>query len=265
MMAYYLGIDVGSGYSKAVVCDGLQAVSRAIMPSGGDYRETARTVAKQALEKIGLAVSDVASTRATGYGAATVDLADETSTDIVCHAAGIHQLFPHVRTVVDIGAQFSKAIKLDDRGKVSNFVLNEKCAGGSGKFLQLIARILHIDVSEIGALSLTATRPVEFTTSCAVFAESEAVSRIAEGASPADILAGVHRAMASKIANLVTRVGSVEEIAVTGGGAKDVGLVRAIERELGVARVRVAEEPQATAAYGAALLAGNQEISRETS
>ena len=140
------------------------------------------------------------------------------------------------------------------RGGITNFIMNEKCAGGSGKFLQIIARILHITLDEIGPLSLTATKPVDFTTGCAVFAESEAVSRIAEGASPGDILAGIHKAMASKIVNLVVRVGLVNDCAVTGGGAKDIGLVKAIEAELGTP-VFVAEEPQITAALGAAILA----------
>jgi predicted CoA-substrate-specific enzyme activase len=163
-------------------------------------------------------------------------------------------LFPTVRTVIDIGAQFSKAIGINDDGKVTNFVMNEKCAGGSGKFLQVAARILHIKVEEIGALSLTATKPVEFTTGCAVFAESEAVSRVAEGALAGDILAGIHKAMASKIVNLVVRLGLSQDCAVTGGGAKDIGLVRTLEKELGIA-VKVPDEPQITAALGAALLA----------
>jgi predicted CoA-substrate-specific enzyme activase len=255
-MTYFLGIDIGSGYAKAIVCNGLQPVSRSIKPSGGDYKAAVQTAAGQALDNIGLALDDVSCTRATGYGADAVEFAGGASSDIVCHATGIHQIFPNVGVLVDIGAHFSKAIKLDNRGKVVNFVMNEKCAGGSGKFLQIIARILHIDISEIGPLSLTATEPVEFTTSCSVFAESEAVSRIAEGALLADILAGVHNAMASKIVNLVNRVGISKEIALTGGGAKDSGLVKAIETNLGGAGVRVADEPQCTAAYGAALLAG---------
>ena len=163
-------------------------------------------------------------------------------------------LFPSARTVIDVGAQFSKVIALDERGKVANFILNEKCAGGSGKFLQVIARILHMDLEEIGPLSSASTKPVEFTTGCAVFAESEAVSRIAEGALPADILAGVHKAMASKIANLVVRLGLREHCALTGGGAKDAGLVKAIEKELEVTLL-VPQNPQITAALGAALLA----------
>jgi predicted CoA-substrate-specific enzyme activase len=206
-----------------------------------------------AIEKAGLSSAEISRTIATGYGAGAVDFANRTVTDISCHAAGIHYLFPSVRTVVDVGGQFSRAIRLDSDGKATNFVQNEKCAGGSGKFLQVVARILHINVEEIGSLSLKSTRPVEFTTGCAVFAESEAVSRISEGATGADILAGVHKAMAAKIVNLIVRIGFLNDCAVTGGGAKDEGLVRAIEEEL-AGRVLIPEEPQISAALGAALL-----------
>ncbi len=251
---FTLGIDIGSGFSKAVVCEGTVVKASAVAPSVGNYRQAARTVAEAALEEARLSMTDMARVGATGYGAGTVDFADETATDIACHAAGIHCLFPQARTVVDIGAQFSKAISIDAGGRIANFVLNEKCAGGSGRFLQVIARILHISVEEIGELSLTSKSPVEFTTGCAVFAESEAVSRIAEGALPSDILAGVHKAMASKIANLVTRVGLIPDCVVTGGGARDRGLVRALATELG-SEFLTPEAPQITAAIGAALMA----------
>lgn len=164
-----------------------------------------------------------------------------------------------MRTLVDVGAQFSRAIRVNDAGKVMNFLLNEKCAGGSGKFLQVVGRILKISVEEIGNLSLASASPVEFTTACAVFAESEAVSRIAEGASLEDIVAGVHKAMASKISTLVVRVGLVPDCAVTGGGAKHLGLVKALEGELN-SPVLVPEEPQMTAALGAALLAAERTV-----
>jgi predicted CoA-substrate-specific enzyme activase len=253
-MSYVLGIDIGSGFSKAVVCEGGSVLASAVIPSGGSYRETAKTVAEAACDKARLSMVDIAFTRATGYGSAAVDFADETATDIACHAAGVHHLFPQARTVIDIGAQFSKAIRVDSLGRITSFVLNEKCAGGSGRFLQVISRILHMTLEEIGEVSLRSKSPVEFTTGCAVFAESEAISRIAEGALPEDILAGVHKAIASKIANLVTRVGLVPECAVTGGGAKDIGLVRTLEAELG-REIVVPEEPQITAALGAALAA----------
>jgi (R)-2-hydroxyacyl-CoA dehydratese activating ATPase len=253
-MALVLGIDVGSGYSKAVVCEDTSIRSFAVMPSGGDYKEIARAVATKALSEAGLSLKEVVYTVAAGYGASMVDFADHSLTDISCHATGIHHFFPSVKTVIDVGAQFSRAIRLDDAGRIANFILNEKCAGGSGKFLQTISRILHMDVSEIGDLSLTATKPVDFTTACAVFAESEAVSRIAEGAAPADILAGLNKAMASKIVTLVTRVSFAPDCAITGGGAKNKGLVKAIQAELS-ATFFVADEPQITAAFGAAVIA----------
>ena len=256
-MAFVLGIDVGSSYSKAVVCEGTHLRAFAAAPSGGDYKGTAKAVTDAALQKAGISFNDISYTVAAGYGAAMVDFANQTATDISCHARGIHHLFPSVRTIIDVGAQFSRAIRLDDAGRIANFILNEKCAGGSGRFLQTIARILHIDVSEIGTLSLKATKPVDFTTACAVFAESEAVSRIAEGAHPSDIVAGIHKAMASRIITLLTRVGLTPDFAVTGGGAKDIGLTKAIGEELRT-NAFVAEEPQITAAYGAALIAAEK-------
>ncbi|MBN1567862.1 MAG: 2-hydroxyglutaryl-CoA dehydratase [Acidobacteria bacterium] len=254
-MKYTLGLDIGSSFSKAVVCGDGALLAYSVLPSGGNFAEAGRKVFRSAIEKAAISESDIATTMATGYGSAAVDFADHTLADISCHAAGIRYLFPSARTVVDIGSQFCRAIKLDAGGRVSNFVHNEKCAGGSGKFLQVIARILHMKVEDIGELSLKSSNPVEFTTGCAVFAESEAVSRIAEGALPEDILAGVHKAMTAKIANLIIRLGLAPDCAVTGGGAKDGGLVRVLESELGV-KVLVPEEPWITAALGAAIMAG---------
>ena len=253
-MGHVLGIDIGSGFSKAVVLDGTTMCGYAVMASGGNYRETARRIADEALARCRISHADISRTCSTGYGASAVEFADQSATDISCHALAINDLFPSARTVIDIGTQFSKAIRIDESGKVTNFVLNEKCAGGSGKFLQLISRILHVNLEEIGELSLKARKPVDFTTGCAVFAESEAVSRVAEGAPIEDILAGIHKAMASKMVNLVVRAGLVPDCAVTGGGAKNIGLVKALETELGTT-VLVPDEPRITAAYGAALLA----------
>ncbi len=255
-MAFSLGIDVGSGFSKAVVCEDGVVKAYAILPSGGDYRGAAERVVEEALSRAGIAATTVSRIGATGYGAAMVPSAHLTTTDISCHAAGVHHLLPSARTVVDVGAQFSKAIRIDAQGKVTNFVMNEKCAGGSGKFLSVISRILQVDLEEIGPLSLQSLKPVQFTTGCAVFAESEVVSRIAEGTLLADIVAGVHKAMAAKIVNLVVRLGLEQDCAVTGGGAKDAGLVKTLGTELGVP-VLVTEEPRITAALGAALLAWN--------
>ncbi len=253
-MKYTLGIDVGSGFTKAVIFDGSDMISHTILPSGSDWRESARKAAELSLQKAELSPGDLFHSAATGYGAPMVDFCDKSVTDISCHGAAIHRRFPAARTIIDVGAQFSKVIRLNEAGRITNFVLNEKCAGGSGKFLQVAARILRIGIEEIGELSLRSTHPVEFTTGCAVFAESEAVSRIAEGAPPADILAGLHKAMASKIGNLATRLGLSPDFALTGGGGCDKGLSRAIEDELNV-NLFIPEHPQITAALGAALLA----------
>lgn len=251
---WFLGIDIGSAYSKAAVCKDRELRSFAVMQSGGDYGETGRRLTELALEEAKISLKDITCSVATGYGSIAIDFATSTITDIACHAFGVHYLFPSVRTVIDVGAQFSRAIRINGEGKVAQFVMNEKCAGGSGKFLQVIARILHKRLEDIAGVSTAGSKGVEFTTGCAVFAESEAVSRISEGASPGDILSGVHKAMASKIANLVTRVGLTPECSITGGGARHIGLVEAVERELKMT-ISVPTEPQITAALGAALLA----------
>jgi predicted CoA-substrate-specific enzyme activase len=258
-MVYFAGVDIGSAFSKAVVV-GETLAAYHIISSGGNYKLTADEVMKQALKKANLSFEDIGYTVATGYGAAKVSFANQTITEISCEARGVSHLFPSVRTVVDIGGQFSRVFRVDDRGRATAFVLSEKCAAGSGRFLQVIARVLQIDLTEIGQLSLKSGKRVDFNTGCAVFAESEAVSRIAEGATKEDILAGVHRAMAAKTSNLVERVGLEPDCALIGGGAKDIGLVKSVEEALGLSLL-VPEEPQITAAFGAALIAGEKSAS----
>jgi len=159
--------------------------------------------------------------------------------------------------VVDIGGQFTKAFKVDERGKPTTFLLSEKCAAGSGRFLQIIARVLQVELKDIGELSLKSKKKVDFNTGCAVFAESEAVSRIAEGAAKEDILAGLHRTLAAKIQTMVERLGIEPDCALIGGGAKDIGLVKSVEERL-ERRLLVPEEPQIVAALGGALIAGEK-------
>jgi len=255
-MVYAAGIDIGSVFAKAAIVSG-ELVSYHITPSGGNYKLTADETIKEALTKASLSAKDIAYVVATGYGASNVSLAHEIITEVSCQAKGISYVFPSVRTAIDIGGQFTRVFKVDDRGKATAFVLSEKCAAGSGRFLQVIARVLQIDLTEIGPLSLKSQERVDFNTGCAVFAESEAISRIAEGTLKEDILAGIHRAMAAKTMNLVERVGLEPDCALIGGRAKDVGLVKSIEEilELGLL---VPEEPQIVAALGAALIAGEK-------
>ncbi len=254
MAGYFAGIDIGSAFSKAVVVAGSELVSYHIIPSGGNYKLAADEVAGRALTKAKLSFNDIAYVVATGYGAANVAFSNQVATDIACQSRGVYNLFPSARTVIDIGGQFSRVFKVGEGGRAIAFVLSEKCAGGSGRFLQVIARVLQIDLKEIGQLSLKSKNKLDFNTGCAVFAESEAISRIAEGASKEDILAGVHRALAAKVQNLVERVGLEPDCALIGGGAKDIGLVRSIEEGLGLSLL-VPEEPQIVAALGAALIA----------
>jgi predicted CoA-substrate-specific enzyme activase len=253
-MLYVLGIDIGSAFSKAVVMGGGKVVSHHIMPSGGSYKGTAEAVVKKTLDRVELSLKDIGYSVATGYGAANVSSADETASDLSCQGRGVSHLFPSVRTVIDIGGQFTKVFKVNERGGVTSFLQSEKCAAGSGRFLQVIARVLQIKLDDIGALSLKSKNRVDFNTGCAVFAESEAISRVAEGVLKEDILAGLHRTLAAKIQSLVARVGIEPDCAVVGGGAKDIGLVGALEESL-ASKLLVPEEPQIVAALGAALLA----------
>jgi predicted CoA-substrate-specific enzyme activase len=263
-MVYVAGIDIGSAFSKAVVMAEDKIISYQVMPSGGDYRLVAEQVAEAALAKAKLSLKDLAYTVATGYGAANVSFSSQVTSDISCQGRGIFYLFPSARTVIDIGGQFTRVFRVDERGRSTAFLQSEKCAAGSGRFLQIIARVLQIGLEDIGELSLKSKNRVDFNTGCAVFAESEAVSRIAEGASKEDILAGLHRTLAAKIQTMVERLGLEPDCAVVGGGAKDIGLVKSIEERLGC-RLLVPEEPQIVAALGAALIAEEKAVTIKVS
>ena len=250
------GVDIGTVSSKAVIIDGHEIISSCIIPSGGDYRLSAENVMKEALKGAKLSMDDIRHVVATGYGAANVPFPSQEASDITCDGRAVSFLIPSVRTVVDIGALFSKAFRLDQSGTVAKFVFSGKCAGGCAKILQVIARVLQVKLEEIGALSLKSQKRVEFNTGCAVFMESEAVSRVAEGASKEDLLAGVHRALASQIHSLAERAGIEKDYALIGGGAKNIGLVKAVE-ETADLEIIVPEKPQLMAALGAALIAGD--------
>jgi len=253
-MVYVAGIDIGSAFSKAVIMAKNEIIAYDVMPSGGNYKLTAEQVIEEALAKAKLSLKDIAYTVATGYGATSVSFSNDATADISCLARGVYYLFPAARTAIDIGGQFTRVLKLNNRGKAIAFLLSEKCATGSGRFLQVIARVLQIDLEDIGGLSLKSKNRVDFNTGCAVFAESEAVSRIAEGAVKEDILAGLHRTLAAKIQTMVARLGIEPDCAVVGGGAKDMGLVKGIEEGLGC-KLLLPEEPRIVAALGAALVA----------
>jgi predicted CoA-substrate-specific enzyme activase len=253
-MAFVLGIDIGSAASKGIALGDHKPLTSFECPSGGDFKLTAERIRKELLSQIGISADDISRTVATGYGSKLVTFADEEKPDIVCQAKGVSSLLPSVRTVIDVGDLYTKVLRIDGNGSVHNFLLSGKCAGGSGRILQVIAKILQVRVEEIGELSLKSKKRVEFNTGCAVFAESEAISRLSQEVTKEDLLAGIHRALAAQIDSLAERMGVEQDVAMVGGGARDVGLVQAL-KEIRDHDILVPSNPHMTAALGAALIA----------
>jgi (R)-2-hydroxyacyl-CoA dehydratese activating ATPase len=210
----------------------------------------------RALAQAGLVVDDLDYIVATGYGRINVPFADAKVTEITCHMRGVSWLSPEVRTIIDIGGQDCKGIKVKD-GRLGTFVMNDKCAAGTGRFFEIIAKILGIGLEEIGPLSLTSTHPAEISNLCTVFAEQEALARLSEGVPIADIAAGIHKANASRIYAMVRKIKIEETVAITGGGAKNSGLCHSLQERLQLP-VFIPPEPLITGALGAALIAGEK-------
>jgi predicted CoA-substrate-specific enzyme activase len=253
-MVFVLGIDIGSAASKGILLNDQGTQGSFECPSGGDFKLTAERVRKELLSQRGVSAGDISRIIATGFGSSSVTFADEMKPDIVCIAKGVFSILPSVRTIIDIGDLYTKVLRMDVNGNVLHFLLSGKCAGGSGRILQVIAKVLQVKVEEIGELSLRSKKRVDFNTGCAVFAESEAITRISEEVKKEDLLAGLHRALAAQINSLAERMGVEPDVAMVGGGARDVGLVRALQ-EMRNQELLVPPEPQLTAALGAALIA----------
>ena len=251
-MALVAGIDIGSGTTKCVLVDEGGAVrGRARGRTKADFEAVARGMLEAALAEAG--GDDVAYVATTGLGRAAVPFRDVQITDLTCGARGAAAEFPSTRYVLDIGAQCSRAIKLRDGGKVKEFHMNEKCAAGSGGFLERAAKYLEVDVEDIGALSLGAGRPQAISSVCAVLAESEIINHISEGVGVENILRGIHDSLSDRALNLLKRVGLDGEVTVIGGVALQAGMVASLRARLGVT-VNVSAMPQYAAALGAAVL-----------
>ena len=248
------GIDIGAATAKAVILKSNEPLSFSVIPTGFSVARAAEVVIQEALNKSGLSLAELKYVVSTGYGRRAVSFANKALTEIICHAAGVSSMLPRARTIIDIGGQDSKVIGLDDNGKVSNFVMNDKCAAGTGRFLEVMARVLEVDINEMGPMSLLGKEPCQISSTCTVFAESEMVSLRAEGKSREDIIAGIHRAMAHRIAIMGSSVGFRKDVVFTGGVAKNIGMKRALEDEIG-SEIRTPEEPQIMGALGAAVLA----------
>ena len=249
-----MGIDVGSASSKVVILkDGKEIVAREVVQVGTGSTGPAR-VLEQAYAASGLTREDITFLVATGYGRFAFKDADKQVSEISCHAKGIYFLVPTARTVIDIGGQDAKAIRLDDKGGIKQFFMNDKCAAGTGRFLEVMARVLETTLDEMSTLDEQATDTAPISSTCTVFAESEVISQLSNGESKKNIIKGVHLSVASRACGLAYRGGLEEAVVMTGGVARNLGVVRAVEGVLKTS-VIVAPNPQTTGALGAALFA----------
>ena len=253
-MAWFMGIDIGSAYSKGVIIRDPELIAHHVTLSGANYQAAAETIRQELLRQANLTQNGIANTAATGTGATNVAFASQKASDIVCTARGINSIFPQVRTAIEVAGQSTKVIRINEHGMVTNFTVSEKCAAGSGRFIEVIANVLRIDLKDFSPLSLKSKNPINFGTGCAVFGESEAITRITEGIPKEDIAAGVNQALASKISSLAKKIRLEEPCAVCGGGALNIGLVKAVEHELNI-KLLVPPQPQIITALGAAIIA----------
>ena len=252
---FVMGIDFGSTTSKTVILDlAGNMVAAAIAHKGSVSNDGAMISMAEALAQAGIMEKDIARAVSTGYGRRMLDIADKSYTEITCHARGAVHLVPDARLVIDIGGQDSKVIAVDANGLVQQFAMNDRCAAGTGKFLEALARAVNVPLEEMGPMAMSATEHLSISNMCATFAETEVVALLAEGKSKIDVLGAVHAAIASRTVGLVARVGKREPCVMTGGVAKNVAAVHHIEAALGI-KLCIPPDPQIAGALGAALFA----------
>jgi (R)-2-hydroxyacyl-CoA dehydratese activating ATPase len=260
MGAIVAGIDVGSLTTKVLLMDSTEkgkVLSFRIVRSGSAFRNAMEIALEEALKSADLRLEDIQYAVSTGYGREIVGFSNSRVTEITCHARGAKHLFPEVHTVIDIGGQDSKVISIDDRGGVANFTMNDKCAAGTGRFLEVMASALEVEIGGLGALAGQSEKQVKVSSMCTVFAESEVISLLSKECSKADIAAAIHEAIARRITGMVSQVGLKERVVMVGGVAKNTGVVRSLERMLST-NFLVPQEPQITGALGAALIAAER-------
>lgn len=252
-MIYTLGIDIGSTTSKCVLLENGTAIAAKSLVVAGTGTDGPRQAFEAVLEQGGISREQVAYVMATGYGRATFSSMDSEMSELSCHAKGASFLFPDVHTVIDIGGQDVKVLQIEN-GVMTNFVMNDKCAAGTGRFLDVMARVLEVKVEELGALGAQSTKNLAISSTCTVFAESEVISQLAQGSDKRDIINGIHHSVASRVAGLAHRVGAKELVVMTGGVAQNTGVVKALEEELG-RTIHTSPLTQYNGALGAALFA----------
>ena len=249
------GIDIGSLTAKAVIMKDGEIMAHGLIPVGFDAVATAHKAMNKALEGTGITLDDIEYIVSTGYGRVVVPFAQRNITEISCHAKGANWLEPSVRTVLDMGGQDCKGIRCNEVGRVTNFAMNDKCAAGAGRSMEVMAKLVGEPLEDIGKLSLQIVRePANVSSTCVVFAKSEVLALLRRGVPKNDILAGACEALASRVCNLLRRVGVESELAVTGGIAKNEGVTTRVEEMLGI-KAKTVFEPQIVGALGAALFA----------
>ncbi|MBF0120707.1 MAG: 2-hydroxyglutaryl-CoA dehydratase [Desulfobacterales bacterium] len=252
---YYAGIDIGSISSDAVIIDKNEnIISYNISPTGANSKSAGEKSFDYALKAANLSRDEIKYIVATGYGRISVPFANKAITEITCHAKGAYKLFPNTKIIIDIGGQDSKVIKIGEGGKVLDFAMNDKCAAGTGRFLEVMARALEIPLEEMGHLSFMSKEEIAISSMCTVFAESEVVSLVSRGKPKEDIVNGINTAICNRILSMADRLGIEPQITMTGGVAKNVGIVKKIEQKIKL-QVNISEEPQIAGALGAAILA----------
>ena len=256
MAQYYIGIDIGSASSKVVIInEKKEIVSRSVVQTGTGSQGP-KIAMEEALKGAGIELSDAENIVATGYGRNNCEYTEKQYSEISCHAKGIAHLIPGARTIIDIGGQDAKGIRLDDNGLVDQFFMNDKCAAGTGRFLEVMSRVLEVPLTELEDWDARAKRIASVSSTCTVFAESEVISLLSSGTPKEEIIAGIHQSVATRASNLAARAGIRDIVVMSGGVAQNSGVVRAIEREIGT-KVHVAPDPQVIGALGAAIYAYN--------
>jgi predicted CoA-substrate-specific enzyme activase len=251
---YFAGIDLGSTMTKVLIVNESDEVCASVIyHTGAEHRRLANRVMEEALKQAGLSFDEISYIIATGYGRINVPFADRQITELTCHARGVVSLLPTVRLAIDIGGQDAKGLKIVG-GKLTDFAMNDRCAAGTGRYLEVIANALGLRVEDLGSISLKSTRKITISSTCTVFAQQEVIMHMSEGIPLEDIVAGIHDAVASRVARMVKRLKVEPDVVFTGGVAKNIGMVKALEENLGC-EVFVPEEPLLTGALGAALLA----------
>lgn len=254
MDIYTLGIDVGSTASKCIILkNGTEIVSKSLIDVGAGTSGPQRAIS-EVLDNCGLKREDMSYILATGYGRnSLLDLADKQMSELSCHARGAYFLFPDVHTVIDIGGQDVKVLHIEN-GAMVNFQMNDKCAAGTGRFLDVMARVLEVKVEELGTLGAQSTKKVEISSTCTVFAESEVISQLAMGTNKCDIIHGIHKSVAGRVSGLCHRIGVRDDVVMTGGVAQNHGIVKALQEQLGH-EIHTTPLTQYNGALGAALFA----------